>query len=393
MTSLRPDHVSVPRAAPAALSAAAMVVLAVLGLATAAVLAPAGAQAQAAPLQPPGKKIFFGVTDTGTEEGFKGYARAVGRYPAVIQTFHPWGNSLDKSLPRWQALRARPMLHINTMNDEGEELIKPRGIAFGGGDEYLLYLNDILSETGTLAYIRPLGEPNRCLNAYAALDCLGNRRSNHYAHRWYKKAFQRMYLILHGGMPQARLDRRLGRLGLPPLKPRQTAVPRVLPKAPIAVIWSTLPGGSPKARGNFPGDFWPGARYTDWVGTDFYSKYPHWRDLNRFYRNFARKRRMPLALTEWGIWGADAPRFTRQLFTWMERRHLAKMMVYYQDFGESNEFRIQNYPDSRAVITRRINSRRYPQRAPNPPRAPRPEPETGGMTPVTAQRAAIRRGR
>ena len=36
-------------------------------------------------------------------------------------------------------------------------------------------------------------------------------------------------------------------------------------------------------KGNFPGNYWPGRRWVDWVGTDFYSQYPVWKDLNRFY--------------------------------------------------------------------------------------------------------------
>jgi len=36
-------------------------------------------------------------------------------------------------------------------------------------------------------------------------------------------------------------------------------------------------------KGNFPGNYWPGSRWVDWVGTDFYSQYPVWKDLNRFY--------------------------------------------------------------------------------------------------------------
>lgn len=338
-----------------------------------------------APLLPPGKKVFLGVTDTGTVAGFKEFAQAIRRYPPVIQTFHPWNNSLDKAIARWRELRARPMLHIATAQDDGSEVIAPRGIAFGGGDDYLLYLNQVLAENEMLTYIRPLGEPNRCLNAYAAFDCAGKPREPKYASRWYRKAFQRIYLIVHGGLRRGQIDRRLSNLGMPPLSPTEIAVPRVLPKAPVAVIWSPLPVGSPRAKGNFPGHFYPGNRFVDWVGTDFYSRYPHWRDLTRFYNRFAVKRRKPLALTEWGVWGTDAPIFTRRLLTWVERRPLARMLVYYQDFGSANSFRIQNFPRSTGVIRRRVARPLYPQRA---PQAPYPIPESGGMTPAQARRAS-----
>jgi hypothetical protein len=340
-----------------------------------------------APLLPPGKKIFLGVTDTGSVSGFKEFATAIGRWPAVIQTFHPWNNSLDRAMERWRALRARPMLHIGTVTDDGIQVVTPRGIAFGAGDDYLLYLNRTLSENEMYTYIRPLGEPNRCLNAYAAFDCAGNRRDARYASRWYRQAMRRIYLIVHGGMTRGKLNRRLARLGLPPLSPRTTVVPRSLPKAPVAVIWSPLPVGSPRAKGNFPGNFYPGNDYVDWVGTDFYSKYPHWKDLTRFYDRFAVKKRKPLALTEWGVWSADDPVFVKRLMTWVERRRLARMLVYYQDFGTYNSFRIQNFPAAMAVLRRRVAKTIYPQRAPN---APYPIPESGGVTPTEARRATAR---
>ena len=48
------------------------------------------------PLKPPGRKVFFGVTDTGEASGFKSFARAIGKHPALIETYHPWNNSLHK---------------------------------------------------------------------------------------------------------------------------------------------------------------------------------------------------------------------------------------------------------------------------------------------------------
>lgn len=348
-----------------------------------AVLAPA-AEARGALLLPPGSKIFSGVTDTGNPQGVHDWAQAVGRYPPVMETYHPWGNSLDRAMPRWREVRTRPMLHITTAQDDGTEVITPRGIAFGWGDDYLLYLNRQFSQERFPAYIRPMGEPNRCLNPYAAVDCAGDPRPNEYASRWYRRAFQRMYLLLHGGRSKAVINGWLERAGLPPIRDREETAPPRLPKAPISVIWSPLPGGSPRARGNFPAYFYPGDRFTDWVGTDFYSRYPHWRDLNRFYIRFAHRRLQPFALTEWGLWGEDAPLFTRRVIAWVLRRRLARMMVYYQDFGTTNEFRIQNFPQSAGVISRWISRPLFPQRA---PRAPEPVPDSGGMTPAASGRS------
>lgn len=328
------------------------------------------------PYKPPPGKNFFGVTDTGDASGFRSFARSVDKHPAVIETYHPWENSLNQAIPRWREVRARPILHVSTVNQDGREVITPRGIALGKGDEYLLRLNRRFAEAEIRAYIRPLGEPNRCLNAYTAVDCAGNLRASRYAHRWYRRAFRRIYLIVHGGGRRWEINRRLERLGLPGIRRGGGREPRKLPKAPIAVIWSPLPGGSPSTRANRPGYYWPGSRWVDWVGTDFYSRYPHWKDLRRFYRRYAKRRAKPFALTEWGVWGADSPRFVRRLFNFVRTHRHTRMLVYYQDFGSSNSFRIQNYPSSLDVLRRQIDTPRYPAFAPHPPE---PEPTSGGV--------------
>jgi hypothetical protein len=50
--------------------------------------------------------------------------------------------------------------------------------------------------------------------------------------------------------------------------------------------------------GNGPGAYWPGRRYVDWVGTDFFANSPNFRRLTRFYRD-RRWRRKPFAFGEW----------------------------------------------------------------------------------------------
>ena len=110
------------------------------------------------------------------------------------------------------------MIHITTAdNNDGHEIITPRAIAQGGGDEYLVRLNKLFSEKDMRAYVRPLGEPNRCLNVYAAYDCGGARASAAHAPRWYKLAFRRIYVIVHGGGKAKAINRRLAEAGLPPL--------------------------------------------------------------------------------------------------------------------------------------------------------------------------------
>ena len=331
------------------------------------------------PYKPPPGENFFGVSDNGRASGFRNFGRTVGKHPAVIETYHPWNNSLNQAIPRWRETRARPMLHISTVDQDGVEVISPRSIAVGRGDDYLLRLNRRFSRADFPAYIRPLGEPNRCLNAYAGVDCSGNARGGRYSASWYRKAFRRMYILLHGGGRRWEINQKLERLNLPGIRRTGGREPRKLPKAPIAVVWSPLPTGSPKTAANRPGRYWPGGRWVDWVGTDFYSRYPSWKDLRRFYRRFAKRPDKPFALTEWGVWSYDAPRFTRHIFGFMHTHGHARMLVYYQDFGVDNPFRIQNFPSSLGVIQRKIDSRRYPAFAPHYPEPRPPPPSTGGV--------------
>jgi hypothetical protein len=346
---------------------AALFGLAILALTA---LAPA---VNGAPLKPPGKKVYFGISDTGDPADFGEFSRIMDKHPALIQTFRTWGSDFPESIERWQEARARPVIHITTAdNNDGHELISPRAIARGAGDDYLVRLNKLFWSKKMPAYVRPLGEPNRCLNVYAAYDCAGGSRGGAHSTRAYKRAFRRIYVIVHGGGKRAEIDARLAQAGLPPL----AADVRGLPKAPVAILWSVLPAGSPTVPQNRPRHFYPGSRWVDWVGTDIYSDNQDWKALRGLYRRFSGK---PFALPEWGVVGADDPRFVRRLLEWVDRHRRTKMLVYYQDFGSSSSYRIQNYPASLGVLRRWLHHPRIPHFAPNPPH--KPPPPKGGVAP------------
>jgi hypothetical protein len=222
------------------------------------------------------------------------------------------------------------------------------------------------------AYIRPLGEPNRCLNVYAAYDCAGNPRDAAHSPAAYIRAFRRIYVIVHGGGKRAAIDTRLREAGLPPL---QSEVPG-LPKAPVEVIWSPLPAGSPTVPQNRPRHFYPGDRWVDWAGTDFYSDDQDWKSLDGLYRRFSSK---PFAITEWGVSSGDDPEYVRKLMDWVDGHRRCRMLVYYQDFGSTSTYRLQNWPESLGVLRNLIHNGRFPSYAPDPPKAPPPPP--GGVSP------------
>lgn len=326
-----------------------------------AALALLGGTASAATLVPPKPRVFFGVSDRGSTEEYYEFADVVGKHPALLETFHPWGNSLNRAYERWRETAVRPILHISTFDDQTlAELITPRQIALGAGDDYLLQLNSFIAKRALRAYIRPLGEPNRCLNPYSAVNCDGSQKGGGHRTVWYKQAFRRIVAIVRGGGTLARINAILARIGLPPLNRTKGPPPKALPPAPVAFIWSPLPAGSPRVRGNWPGNYWPGGRWVDWAGTDFYSAYPHWRDLNRFFRQ-PRWRRKPFALTELAVAGEDDPRFLRRLVAWTVKRKRVRMFVYYRGFGEAdNPYRLGLYPRSTRMLRRKVRRRSFP---------------------------------
>jgi len=318
----------------------------------AALIAPAQAGAWA--LIPPKPNVFLGVSDRGTTAEFNQFAELTGKHPALLQTFHPWGNSLNEAYERWRETSTRPILHISSADDQTlAELITPQQIALGGGDDYLLQLNAVFAGKGLPAYIRPLGEPNRCLNAWSAVDCEGNQRGGEHTTGWYKQAFRRISAIVRGGQSLEGVNATLAEIGLPPVNRTKGPPPTELPAAPVSIVWSPLPGGSPRVKGNFPGNYWPGRRWVDWVGTDFYSQYPVWKDLNRFYAG-KQWRGMPVAMTEWAVSEVDDPRWVKQTIAWTVHHPRVRMLVYYQGFGAGNPYDLGLYPRTLNTLRKKI---------------------------------------
>ncbi len=180
------------------------------------------AAAQAGTLLPKGKKIFFGVSDTGDSADFGHFSADLNKHPALIESFRTWGSEFPDSIERWQAARARPVLHLTTADaGDGHELISPRSIAQGYGDEYLVRLNRLFWEKKMPAYIRPLGEPNRCLNVYSSYDCAGNAaRRRPQAALVPPRLPPHLHRLPRRRQAAPRSTPRLGEAGLPPLRAR-----------------------------------------------------------------------------------------------------------------------------------------------------------------------------
>jgi hypothetical protein len=290
-----------------------------------------------------GQELLFGVSDTGSPAQFQNLNGQLDNKVAGIQTFHPWGNALNQAIPRWRDLQVRPMLHISTADDQsGRELITPYGIARGRGDSYLLALNRDLRAFGRQTWVRPLGEVNRLRNPYGAFYPDGQPRDWKHNPQYYRQAFRRIALIVRGGDVAPRL-RALGMPGLPRKLIR-------LPRAPVRIVWSPLPSnlGVP---GNEPGRYWPGSSFVDLIGTSFFSAWPWWPTLNRFYRRFGTGK--PFLLAEWGL-NSDDPGFADRVLSWCQNKARCRALFFYRGFP-GDQFDLRYRPESRRVLERRLS--------------------------------------
>jgi hypothetical protein len=310
------------------------------------VLAPA---APAAPLLPPPGKVFAGVTGGQSVDLFQ---RQTGARPQVFGFFTKFSGSNEFIFRGAEHANARLMLHISTQDGYGtREVVTPRGIARGEGDRYLVNLNRRIAEYGAPTYIRLMAEMNQANNGYSAFDRSGRSRGPAHSTRAFKQAWRRATLILRGG-PVAALDARLRALHLPPVR---TAAAE-LPQPQVAMVWVPQTRGTPDIPANMPHAYWPGGRYVDWVGTDFYSRFPNFRWLDDFYRSFPGK---PFVFGEWAMWGGDDPAFVGSLFGWIHSHPRVRMALYNQGARTDGPFRLARYPRSRAALRKALSHRRF----------------------------------
>ena len=145
-----------------------------------------------------------------------------------------------------------------------------------------------------------MAEMNNCNNPYAAYDCDGSSRGPLFSSGAFKQAWRRVALIMRGGLVSL-INAKLAALDLPKLKTRLA----YLPTPKVAMVWVPMVGGSPDIPALEPSAYFPGRQWVDWVGTDFYSRYPNWAGLDSFYADYAHV--APFTFGEYAIWDGDNP--------------------------------------------------------------------------------------
>jgi hypothetical protein len=319
--------------------------------------------AGAARYAPPPGRILQGGTGGYDAGHIRDFARRAGRRPAVYQFFFSpsWTRADEHSL-NWQRglLRlaaeegARPMFALSTAEGgHGGSSLSPRGLALGAGDGYLIQLGELAAESGQVLYVRLMAEMNNWNNPYCAFGAGGRFRGRAHSTRAFRGAWRRAALVLRGGSVAA-IDSRLRRVGLPPLRTDRP----VLARPRIAMLWVPFTAGLPNVRGNGPGAYWPGSRYVDWVGTDFFANSPNFRGLNRFYRD-RRWRHKPFVFGEWALWGREDPRFVRRFFGWIRHHRRVRMVVYNQGSALKRLLRLRSFPRSSRELRRQLSRRAF----------------------------------
>lgn len=335
--------------------------------------------AAARPYAPAKNKIYAGVSDTGSKKDYFGFTKSVGRHVPVLQAFERWGAPLGEARQRWKRTQTRGMLSLSTSPCYGcAGVISPRAIAKGRGDNYLIRLNRFLVEWDRPTYIRLLPEMNGHWNPYAAFDADGSSRGPAHKTKQFRRAWRRTVLIVRGGK-RGRINRKLLKQGLPPLKRRKGRGPKRLGRAKASFLWVPQTHGSPRIKKNRPAAYWPGPHFVDWVGADIYGKYPNFAGLDRFYRQ---RKNHPFMIGEWAPWDSDNPGFVDALHEWVESHGRAKMLIYYQGFGENNPFMIQRYPNALEALEGQLKNKRYQRFAPHSKRpGDKGDGESGGVGP------------
>ena len=306
------------------------------------------ATAPAFPLMPVAGSVYTGVS-AGSPGQFQGEG---GKHPAIYGEFVTWGESIHYAFDQAAAAHARLMLHISsTMGYGGRQAITPAGVVQGDGDAYLLTLSRLIASHGKPVYIRLFPEMNNANNAYSGFNADGSSRGPDYSPSTFIAAWRRVVVVLRGG-PVSAIDARLQALGQPRL--HGVGAGGSVAQSPISFVWTPETAGTPNIPAQSAAAYYPGDAYVDWVGTDFYSRFPNFAGLEAFYKEFPNK---PFTFGEWALWSQDSPSFVEQFFAWVNSHKRVQMILYNQGYG--SEFLLSGDPASTAAIRRLIAPERF----------------------------------
>jgi hypothetical protein len=256
-----------------------------------------------------------------------------------------YGRPFEKAFP----LHGRvPVISLSTLGRYDNEIITPRAVARGKGDGYLRALNRAINAWDRPIIIRPMAEMNGHWNVYCAYNRNGTKRGPAHSQRNYRRAFKRIYLILHGGDRQT-INRKLAYSRMPGIK---TSLPQN-PHPTLKVLWNPQGFGSPNVPGNRAHVYYPGDANVDMVGNDLFessSFRASWDANLALYRRYPNK---PYAIGEFGLYGVDHPDFIRRMGNFL-RTHARVRLAIFLDAERGSIHDLATKPRSRAAYRRYI---------------------------------------
>ena len=207
------------------------------------------------------KNVRLGAATAGPLLGITGnvarFQSQTGQASSVHHAFLGWGQGLSYGstfAALFPTLGPIPMIHLGTEGQSAPEAITPGGIAAGQGDGYLIALNRAIAVWSKGIYVRPLAEMNNSANAWSGYLANGRPKDAAHSPATYRKAFARIYVILHGGSASA-VNAKLSQLGLPPVKGGEL-LSNPFPR--LRIVWSPLASDVPRVAGNAAALYYPG---------------------------------------------------------------------------------------------------------------------------------------
>lgn len=268
------------------------------------------------------------------------FAAATGQHSHSRLIIIGWGQ--DRSFQYYfsklfATMQDEPMLGIGIPDGSA---LSPRAVANGKGDAFLVRLNHAVAAFGNPIYVRPLAEMNGWWNSYCAYNSNGTRRGAAYSTAVFKKAFARIYLIVHGD-PDANV--KLAKMRLPKVQGGGT----LDPATNVQIIWNPQGFGSPNLAGNSAASYYPGDAYVDVVGDDLYDNggKAEWPAAEAMYKRFATK---PFSFPEWGLTGIDDPSFVKAMANFVKTHGRTQVISYFNSTPGST-WDINTKPSSRAA--------------------------------------------
>jgi hypothetical protein len=255
-----------------------------------------------------------------------------------------WGSPFSRIIPK---LGRIPLISITTFHwPSKRETLTPLQIARGAGDPYLVALNAAIAGSGRdVFYVRPLGEMTGSWNPWCAFTRAGKAKGGAHSTANFRKAFARIYLLLHGGKA-ADINARLARLGLPGIGADLPVNP--FPK--LRVIWNPQSHGSPDVPGNTPAAYYPGDAFVDVYGPDTYDLGSvDWNAVERLYRAHPAK---GFAFPEWGM-TLDDPGFVQRMSTFVRSHRRVELLSFYNG-ANGGTYDLARRPRARALYRRLI---------------------------------------